>query len=132
MKKLFMQAIVLGLLSITMLSSFTWKPLTPETIGMVSYTYRESLQKDMVATLDTIRSLGVVDMEFSNLFGKTAGEIRKLLDEREMYCSSFGVSYGDLVNKTREVGENARTLGAKYVRVAWISHNRSEEHTSEL
>jgi len=123
MKKLFMPAIALGLLSIMILCSFTWKPLTPETIGMVSYTYRKSLQKDMAATLDTIKSLGVVDMEFSNLFGKTAGEIRKLLDERGMYCSSFGVGYDDLTNKTREVGENARILGAKYVRVAWISHN---------
>lgn len=61
-------------------------------------------------------------MEFSNLFGKTAVEIRKMLDERGMFCSSYGVGYADLTEKTREVGQNANILGAKYVRVAWIPH----------
>lgn len=89
---------------------------------MVSYTYRSSLQKNMAATLDTIKSLGITDMEFSNLFGKTAADIRKLLDERGMKCSSFGVSYGDALNKTAEVGQNATTLGAQFVRVAWVPH----------
>ena len=90
--------------------------------GMVSYTFRNSLQKNMAATLDTIKSMGVTDMEFSNLFGKTAADIRKLLDERGMNCSSFGVSYGDALNKTAEVGQNAKTLGASFVRVAWVPH----------
>ena len=61
-------------------------------------------------------------MEFSNLFGQEASALRKMLDERGMFCSSFGVGYADLVNKTREVGANAKTLGAKFVRVAWIPH----------
>lgn len=89
---------------------------------MVSYTYRHSFQKDVGATLDTIKSLGVTNMEFSNLFGRTAADIRKLMDERGMRCTSFGVSYNDLVNKTTEVGQNAKTLGASFVRVAWIPH----------
>jgi sugar phosphate isomerase/epimerase len=39
-----------------------------------------------------------------------------------MKCSSFGVGYVDALDKTREVGQNARTLGAKFVRVAWVPH----------
>jgi len=93
-----------------------------ETPGIVSYTYRNSFQKDVAATLDTIRRLGITNIEFSNLFGKTAQEVRSLLDERGMRCTSFGVSYNDLIGKTHEVGENAKTLGASYVRVAWIPH----------
>jgi sugar phosphate isomerase/epimerase len=91
-------------------------------IGMVSYTYRHSFQKDVAKTLDTIKTLGITDMEFSNLFGKTAHELRQLLDERNMKCSSFGVSYDELINKTAEVAKNAKTLGANFVRVAWIPH----------
>jgi sugar phosphate isomerase/epimerase len=45
-----------------------------------------------------------------------------MLDERGMRCTSFGVSYADLVDKTAEVAENAKALGASYVRVAWIPH----------
>jgi sugar phosphate isomerase/epimerase len=94
-------------------------------IGMVSYTYRKSFQKDVSATLDTIKFMGVTNMEFSNLFGKTAAELRKLLDERGMRCTSFGVSYEDLMNKTDEVGANAKKLGASFVRVAWVPHDNT-------
>jgi sugar phosphate isomerase/epimerase len=114
---------ILGLMFwVLMVQAQKGKSLFPQTPGMVSYTYRNSLQKDMAATLDTIKALGVRDMEFSNLFGKSAADIRKLLDERGMFYSSFGVSYDDAVNKTAEVAANAKQLGASYVRVAWIPH----------
>ena len=96
--------------------------LFPEPPGMVSYTYRNQFKDDVPGTLDVIRGLGVTDMEFSNLFGQTAEALRAMLDERGMTCSSFGVSYGDAKNKTAEVARNARTLGARYVRVASIPH----------
>lgn len=93
-------------------------------LGMVSYTYRFSLQKDMPKTLDSLKSLQILDMEFSSLFGKKAQEIRQLLDERGMYCSSFGVSYQEALTKPQEVAANAKALGAKFVRVAWIPHDK--------
>ncbi|TLV03384.1 sugar phosphate isomerase/epimerase family protein [Dyadobacter luticola] len=98
------------------------KPLFPQTPGMVSYTYRASFSKDPAATLDTLKSLGITDIEFSSLFRKTAAELRQMLDERGIKCSSFGVQYGDALEKTQEVGQNAKTLGAKFVRVAWVPH----------
>lgn len=113
-------AIVFILLSTDALFAQKGKPLFPQSPGMVSYTYRNSFAKNMAATLDTIKGFGITDIEFSNLFGKKASEIRALLDERGMKCSSFGVSYADVQNKTAEVGQNAKTLGASYVRVAWI------------
>lgn len=93
-----------------------------ETPGIVSYTYRKSFDKDVATTLDTIKRMGITNIEFSNLFKRTAKEIKQMLDERGMRCTSFGVSYDDLVGKTKEVAENAKTLGASYVRVAWIPH----------
>jgi sugar phosphate isomerase/epimerase len=93
--------------------------------GVVSYTYRKYFEKDVPATLDMIKRVGFKDIEFSNLFGKTAPALRALLDERGLKCSSFGVSYGDLVNKTAEVAQNAKTLGADYVRVAGIPHSKT-------
>lgn len=96
------------------------KALLSKKPGMVSYTFRNSFAKDVAATLDTLKSLGITDIEFSNLFGRKASEIRQLLDERGQKCSSFGVSYSDAQNKTAEVGQNAKTLGASFVRVAWI------------
>jgi len=101
----------------------TEKSLFPQSPGMVSYTFRDSFSRDIAATLDTIKSLGIVDMEFSNLFGSTSTDIRKMLDDRGMVCSSYGTSYPNLITKTQEVGMDAKTLGAKFVRVAWVPHD---------
>jgi sugar phosphate isomerase/epimerase len=98
------------------------KQLFPEAPGIVSYTYRKDFQKDMAATLDIVKQNGITDMEFSNLFGQKAEDIRKLLDERGIKCSSFGVNYEDAVGKIETVAANAQKLGAQYVRVAAIPH----------
>ena len=97
-------------------------PLLARAPGMCSYTYREQFKKDVPGTLDTIRALGIRDMEFSSLFGKTAAEMRQLLDARGMVCSSFGVGYDEMVKNPDEVAANAKVLGAKFVRVAWVPH----------
>ncbi|HMH20398.1 MAG TPA: sugar phosphate isomerase/epimerase [Puia sp.] len=98
------------------------KPLFPQKPGVVSYTYRKYFEKDVPSTLDIVKANGITDIEFSNLFGKTAADLRKMIDEKGIHCSSFGVGYDDLVNKTAEVAQNAKTLGASYVRVAGIPH----------
>ncbi len=97
-------------------------PFFPDRTGVVSYTFRESFKNDVPGTLDKIKALGLTNIEFSNLFGKTPQELKALLDERGMVCTSYGTGYNELVSKTDEVAQIARTLGARYVRVAWIPH----------
>ena len=99
-------------------------PLFPQAPGVVSYTYREEFKKDVPGTLDKAKVLGITDVEFSNLFGKKAAEIRAWLDARGMVCSSFGVAFDDALNKTDEVAANAKVLGAKFVRVAWLPNRQ--------
>lgn len=98
-------------------------PIFPDRIGVVSYTFRDSFKEDVPGTLDKIKAMGLTNIEFSNLFGKTAREMRALLDERGMKCTSYGAGYADFESKIEEVVINATTLGAKYVRVAWIPHD---------
>ena len=112
-------AILLGLGSV-----LAQGQLFPEMPGMVSFTYRKSFSIDLPKTLDTLQAMGIKDMEFSSLFGHTAEAIRKELDQRQMHCSSFGVGYQDLMTKTAEVAANAKALGAEFVRVAWVPHEK--------
>lgn len=100
------------------------EPIKPLTVGVVSYTYRNEFKADVPGTLDRIKALGIRDIEFSNLFGQTAENLRTMLDERGLTCSSFGVSYADLREKTDIVAANAKALGAKYVRVAWLPNRQ--------
>src|ERR1700712_2094965 len=87
------------------------KPLFQGHPGVVSFTYRDYFSKDVAKTLDSlIVPNGFTDIEFSNLFGKTAADLRKMIDERNVKCSSFGVGYNDFVNKIDTVAINAKTL----------------------
>jgi sugar phosphate isomerase/epimerase len=94
--------------------------ITPFKPGVVSYTYREEFAVNVPATLDKIKALGITDIEFSSLFGKTATELRGFLDARGLTCSSFGVSYDDLQKKTDVVALQAKTLGAQFIRIAYL------------
>ncbi len=96
--------------------------LFPGSPGIVSYTYRDNFKKDVPGTLDIVKSNGITDIEFSSLFGKSAEEMRQLINERGIHCSSYGVGYEDLVNRTDEIAKAAKILGAQYVRVAGIPH----------
>jgi sugar phosphate isomerase/epimerase len=98
------------------------KLLFPGHPGVVSYTYRDYFAKDVARTLDVVQANGFTDIEFSSLFGKTPQEMRAMIDARNIKCSSYGISYDDLVNKTDSVAKNALILGAQYVRVAGIPH----------
>ncbi|TWI89030.1 sugar phosphate isomerase/epimerase [Chitinophaga japonensis] len=101
------------------------RPLLKQHPGVVSYTYRKYFEKDMPGTLDMVKQNGFTDIEFSNLFGQTAQDIRRMIDERGIRCSSFGVSYEALTTQTDEVAKNARILGAKFVRIAGFPHSKS-------
>ncbi|GAB3418229.1 sugar phosphate isomerase/epimerase family protein [Niabella aquatica] len=102
--------------------AFAQKQLFPEAPGIVSYTYRTQFAKDVPGTLDMIKGNKITDVEFSSLFKQTPEDLRKMCDARGLKCSSYGVSYDDLVGKTDEVGRTAKTLGASYVRIASIPH----------
>lgn len=92
--------------------------------GVVSYTFRKQFATDFSGTLDYVKSLGIDNIEFSNLFNQSAADIRTMLDRRGMHCSSFGVQYDDLLNKRQSVMDNAKALGAQYVRLAWVPHDK--------
>jgi hypothetical protein len=57
--------------------------------------------------------------------------IRRLLDERDMTCSSYGVGYEALLKSPNTVAADAKTLGTRFVRVAWIPHQApfTADHT---
>ncbi len=120
MKKLLLFAFVL--LSNVIIAQKPFSKVLKHTPGVVSFTFRNDFSKDVAGTLDYIKAMGITNIEFSNLFGKTAAELRALLDERGMVCTSYGVYYDALTNKTDKVIEDAKTLGAEFVRVGMIPH----------
>jgi sugar phosphate isomerase/epimerase len=120
MKKLFI--LVFLFISQAIFAQKPFSKILKDTPGVVSFTFRADFSKDVAGTLDYIKAMGITNIEFSNLFGKTASEMRSLLDERGMVCTSYGVYYDALTNKTEKVIQDAKTLGAEFVRVGMIPH----------
>jgi sugar phosphate isomerase/epimerase len=96
--------------------------LLREPPGLVSYTLRHDFARDVPGTLDKIKALGIRNLEMSNLFGKTAAELRALFDARGMVCTSYGVGYDALTNHLDQVIADAKTLGVQFVRLGSFPH----------
>lgn len=101
------------------------KPLYTNPLGIQAYTYRNSFPNGIIETLDTIKSLGITEMEGGIPNGIDPNAYRELLDERNIKVPSTGADYNDLVKNPQEVIKTAKILGAAYVMVAWIPHDKT-------
>jgi sugar phosphate isomerase/epimerase len=101
------------------------KPLYTFPLGVQAYTYRHTFPKDVVATLDTIKAQGFTEMEGGVPKGLTAEAYKKMLDERGIKMPATGAGYEEIVKDPMAVVKQAKALGASYVMVAWIPHQKS-------
>ena len=60
-------------------------------IGVQAYTYRNSFPINVMATLDTIKTLGITEMEGPNPSNVTPADFKKMLDERGISMPSLSV-----------------------------------------
>ncbi len=93
-------------------------------LGVQAYTYRHTFPKDVAATLDTIKALGFTEMEGGVPQGLTAEAYRKMLDQRGIKMPATGAGYEQIVADPMSVVTMAKALGASYVMVAWIPHQK--------
>ncbi len=100
------------------------KPVYTFPLGLQTYTYRNSLPKDVPGTLDLIKSLGFKEIEGGAPKGMSIEEYKKLLDERGIKVTSTGSGYEQIVKDPEAVVKQAKALGASFVMVAWIPHQK--------
>lgn len=111
--------------TVSFVSAQSGKPLYTFPLGVQAYTYRAYFPKDVEGTLNTIQKLGFTELEGGAPKGVTTEEFRKMLDARGIKCPATGASYEQIVKDPESVVKNAKTLGASYVMVAWIPHEKS-------
>jgi sugar phosphate isomerase/epimerase len=108
------------------------KLLFTNAIGVQMYTFRNS-KKDPVAILDTLKNLGITEIEGGAPMGNkpdgtpyTRDEVKQLMTERGISVVSVGVNYNAL--KTDEgvmrAIANAKANGAQYIMCSWINFDK--------
>ncbi len=127
MRKKFFALSLAGASLLTLASSHaqTGKPLYTFPVGVESYTYRNSFPKDVAATLDTIKALGITDMEGGAPKGLTPEEFKKMCDQRGIKISATGAGYEQIAKDPMEAVSKAKALGASFVMVSWIPHQKA-------
>lgn len=93
--------------------------------GIQAYTYRKSFPEGVEATLDTIRAFGITEFEGGAPQGMSPEAFKKLLDARGMSIPATGAgSYEQMVKDPTEAIKRAKALGASYVVVYSIPHEK--------
>ncbi|MDB5148255.1 MAG: sugar phosphate isomerase/epimerase, partial [Mucilaginibacter sp.] len=125
MKKSIIPIVLLAAMALGQLkASAQGKPLFTAPIGVQAYTFRSSMPKATSAVLDTIKSLGITEIEGEGPKGMPPEEFKKMCDDRGISIPSTGAGYDAIVNDPGSVIKLAKILGAKYVMVAWIPHGK--------
>ena len=117
--------ISLSILALNSVFAQSGKPVYTFPLGLQTYTYRNMMPKDVVGTLDLIKSLGFKEVESGTPKGMTPEAYKKLLDERGIKITSTGANYDQIVKDPEAVVKQAKALGAEFVMVSWIPHQKS-------
>lgn len=94
-------------------------------IGLQLYSVRHDCEKDLPRVLDAVAKMGYAGVEFAGYYGRTAEELRKMLDARGLKCCGTHIGLdtllGDELAKTAAFN---KTLGNTYLIVPWIAEER--------
>ncbi len=89
-------------------------------IGVQLYTLREAMAEDVSGTLANVAEIGFDEVEFAGYFDHTPAQIRALLDQNGLTSPATHISLQASQENLAEVIEAARTIGHRYVIVAYL------------
>ena len=90
-------------------------------IGIQLYTVRHEMEKNVDATLARVAQIGYREVEFAGYFKRTPAQIRAALDTTGLSAPSAHIGIADVRSPDwPRTLEGARTMGHKYLIVAWL------------
>jgi sugar phosphate isomerase/epimerase len=82
-------------------------------IGIQAYTVRALMQRDVAGTLAALASIGYREVELAGLYDRTAGEMRRMLDDAHLVAPSGHVAV--LKGDWHKIIDDAATIGQRYI-----------------
>ena len=92
-------------------------------LGLQLWSLRNQLTASLPAGMAEVKALGFTMVESAGTYGHTAKEFRALADANGLKIVGAHIPYERMVSDLPGVIAEAKTLGAKYVIVAWVPHN---------
>ena len=102
-------------------------------VGLQLYSVRDDMEKDMEATLKQVKEMGYDYVEFAGYFGKTAEEVKALLDKYDLKAISVHQKYDVFLEDEKTNIDFLKTLGVKYCAVPWMEKTKlTDEFTKTI
>ncbi len=95
-----------------------------DNVGLQLYTLRNELSQDFEGTLAHVAELGYKEMEFAGYYGKSASEVRSILEQNGMTSPAAHIQLQALRDDLEGEVERAAILGQKYIVVPILPENQ--------
>ena len=92
-------------------------------VGLQLYSVRDEMEKDMDATLKAVKEMGYDYVEFAGYFGKTAEEVKTLLDKYELKAISVHQATDLFEKEGKAAVDYLNTIGVEYSAIPWYDKN---------
>jgi len=89
-------------------------------VGVQLYTVRDQMKADFEGTIAKVAQIGYKEVEFAGYFGRTAQQVRAVLDKNGLSAPSTHVQYDELDEKFPSVIETSKTIGMDHIVCPWI------------
>ena len=90
-------------------------------IALQLYSVRKQCAEDLPGVLKAVAKMGYHGVEFAGYHGRSAKELRKMLDDNGLTCIATHRNLDDLLNKVDQEIEFHQTLGCDYAAFGGIS-----------
>jgi len=109
------------------------EPRTRPRIGLQLYSVRDDCAKDLPGVLRTVARMGYQGVEFAGYYGRSAEELRRLLDENKLVCCGTHIGLDSLLSDQLEktIAFN-KTLGNKFLIVPGLPRERTASREAWL
>ena len=97
-------------------------------VGLQLYSLREQCKTDLPGMLAAVSRIGYKGVEFAGYHGRSAAELRKLLDDNGLVACGTHTAYETVLDdKLKETVEFNRILGNKFLIVPWMEGKSKQE-----
>jgi sugar phosphate isomerase/epimerase len=97
-------------------------------VGLQLYSVREQCKNDLLGTVAAVAKIGYRGVEFAGYHGRSAKELRQLLDDNGLVACGTHTPYESVLgDKLKETVEFNRTIGNKFLIVPSMSGAESKQ-----
>ena len=89
-------------------------------VGVQLYTVRDLMKDDFEGTIAKVAQVGYKEVEFAGYFGRTADQVRAVLEKNGLKAPSTHVQYDELDEKFPSVVDFSKAIGLEYIICPWI------------